>query len=234
MSAPSEVFLAKTQGLPVRIVAGYIGETLVKVYAKADGRVKTVKDLDGRKIGPNSAAVQRHVPYIARKFGIRAEAVPFANLDNNIAALRQGSIDAIITADARALTLVDQGELRVILRGADYQPSPTLNNCLWATEDLIRRNPVLVQTFVKATLETVAHLKENPHYASQLITKRTSMSADLAAKVAAQIDWTPSGKPGGDLVAAAKNFWQFVKDTGAAPAGTDIGIGEVVDTRFLH
>jgi ABC-type nitrate/sulfonate/bicarbonate transport system substrate-binding protein len=233
MSAPSEIFLARAEGLPVKIVAGYVGETLVKVYARADGPVKTVKDLHTKKVGSTSAAVQRHIPYISQKFGISAEAVPFTNLDNNIAALRQDAIDAIITAEARILALVDQGELRVVLRGGDYQPSPELNNCLWVTEDLIRRNPALVQRFVKATLETVRYLKEHPQYASQLVSKRTNMAPHLAASVVAQFDWTPSGQPGGNLVAASKNFWQFLQDTGAIPAGADINIGDMIDLRFL-
>lgn len=203
------------------------------MYAKTDGSVKTVKDLDTRKLGSTSAAVQRHIPYIARKFGIKTEAVPFTTLDNNLAALRQGRIDAIITAEARVLALVEQGELRVVLRGGDYQPSPALHNCLWATEDLIRRNPALVQKFVNATLEIVRYLKENPLYASQLVTKRTNMASDLAAQVVAQFDWTPSGQPGVNLISAATNFWHLLQDTGAIPANAHVNVAEIVDTRFL-
>lgn len=233
MSSPSEILIARIQGLPVKFVAGFVGETLVRVYAKADGPVKTAKDLDGRKIGPTSAAVHRHIAYLSRRLGINAEAMPFTNLDNSISALMEGRIDAIITAEARALALVDRGELRVVMKVADHRPSPELNNALWATEDMIRRDPDLVKRFVNTTLETVRYLKDNPQYAAGLITKRTNMAADVANKVVSQFDWTPSGRPGGDLLMATANYWQVLKQTGAVPANSELKIEDVVDSRFL-
>jgi ABC-type nitrate/sulfonate/bicarbonate transport system substrate-binding protein len=51
ISIPSEVLLARANGVPVKIVAGYIGEAPVKLFVKGDGSIKSLKDLDGKNVG---------------------------------------------------------------------------------------------------------------------------------------------------------------------------------------
>src|SRR5438552_5902442 len=121
LSSPSEIFLARTQGLRVKVVAGFVGDTQVRIYAKTDGPLKTPRDLDGRTLAPTSLAVQRQVGYLSRAYGIRAQAAPFGTLESAIAALRAGKADGIITAEARVLALVESGELRLLVRAADYR-----------------------------------------------------------------------------------------------------------------
>src|SRR5205085_1612772 len=47
----AEVLLARSQGVPVKIVAGYFGETIAKIFVKADAPIKAANDLDGKKVG---------------------------------------------------------------------------------------------------------------------------------------------------------------------------------------
>lgn len=234
LSSGSEVLLARMQGVPIRIVAGFVGETLVSVYAKADGPIGTPRDLDGRRIGPTSAAVQRQVAHLSRTLGVRAQAVPFASLDQQLGALEKDQIDAIITAEALPLGLVHEGKLRRVLKAADYRPKPELNNLIWASELLIERDPELVGSFVRATLETVGYMKEHPDYAAGLLAKRPGMTEHLAQRIVAAIDWTPSGQPGEDLMAASRNFGRVFLATGAVPEGTELRFEEIVDTRFVR
>lgn len=234
LSSPSEILVARVQGLPVKVIAGFVGETEVKIYVSPNGRVKEPRDLDGKTIGPTSLAVQRGVGYFSRAYGIKAQAAPFGTLDGMVAALRNGEVDAIITAEARVLAFVDQGELRLLVRSADYRPQPELNNALWASDSLIALRPELVRAFVKATLQTVRYLKDNPADAARLMAKRTGMSEALSRKAVAQIDWVPSGKPGGDLAKAAQNYWRVLQGTGALPPNIDLGANELIDTRFVQ
>lgn len=233
LSSPFEIFVARAHGVPLKVVAGFIGDTTVRVYAKADGPIRTAKDLDGKRIGPTSHAIEGQVVLLSRAFAIQATGVPFASLEHNITALREGRIDAIITADSRILAHVESGELRLLMSSAEYRPRPELNNCVWATEELIQKNPDLVGSFVRATLQTVQYLKDNPRAAARLISARSNLAETVAYRAALLFDWMPSGQPGGDLMLAAKNYWQFRQAAEPLSSETKLTIEEVVDTRFV-
>lgn len=161
---PSEIILARSTALPVKIIAVHYGQSGNKLYVKADSPVGTVKDLDGRKIGIDQAggAHERLITHLNSKFGINVQGVPLGNYTNEVVALKLGKIDAFIAFDGPPLRLVDSGELRIILRFADILPNPYAGLVLFATEDIIQGNPELVRKFVKGTLETVKYLRDNP------------------------------------------------------------------------
>jgi len=227
---------ARLDGVPVKIVAGYHGESPNKIFVKADGPIKTVMDLDGKKVGVTSvgAATYQQVLYVNKKFAIKAVPVPLKNLTNMVVALKLGQIDAFNIAQGAALRLVDSAELRIIARIADTAPKPFVSLAVYATDDLINQNPELVRRFVKATLETAKYLKENPNYAVELYIKRTNAPKDLAEKAISQMDWTPSGQGSGqDLLTAVKNIWQYAKDSEAIRDDAYLNIEDAVDIRFL-
>jgi ABC-type nitrate/sulfonate/bicarbonate transport system substrate-binding protein len=234
----AEVTLARSAGVPVKTVAGYFGETTARIFVSAEGPIKSARDLDGKKIGivATTHTSYRTVLYMNRRLAINAEATPLGNLASNVAALKSGQIDAFYSAEGAALTLVDSGAVRLLLSLADIYPKPYTAVVVWATDDLIERNPDLVTKFVGATLEVVQYLKSNPGYASELYVKRTNAPKDVADKAVASLNkiLMPSGRGSGDdLVAAVTGNWQFITESGAVPIGTVVNIGEAVDTRFL-
>ena len=131
---------------------------------------------------------------------------------------------------------MDSGAVRLLLPLADIYPKPYTAVVVWATDDLIERNPDLVAKFVGATLEVVQYLKANPGHASELYVKRTNAPKDVADKAVASLNQilTPGGRGSGDdLVAAVAGNWQFITESGAVTAGNTLKIEEVVDARFL-
>ena len=234
----AEVTLARSNGVPVKTVAAYFGETTARIFVAPNGPVKTAKDLNGKKIGIISAThtSYRTVLYINQKLGINAEPVSLGSLANNVAALKSGQIDALYSAEGAALTLIDSGDLRLVLPLADIYPKPYTAVVIWAADDLIAKNPDLVGRFVKATLEIVGYLKANPGYASELYIKRTNAQQNVADKAVASLNHilTAGGRGSGeDLAAAVSGNWQFIVESGAVPANTVVKIEEVVDARFL-
>lgn len=235
LSATNEPLLARSQGVPVKIVASYVGNIPQKIFVKADGQIKTESDLNGKKIGVSSlnSAIARATVYVINKFGIRAELVPLGNTANLVNSLREGRVDAFTSSDSSALRLVDSGELRILLFVSDLVPRPHSSYVIWASDDLIQKNPDLVKRFVKATLETVRYLQENPSYAADLYVKRINASRDLADKAIGQIDWTPR-MSGVELSVAVRNSWEYAKDSGAIPASIiPVEVEDTVDSRFL-
>ena len=234
----AEVTLARSNGLPVKTIAGYFGETTARIFVAASGPMKAPGDLDGKKIGivATTHTSYRTVLYMNKKLGIKAEPVALGNLQNNLAALKAGQIDAFYSAEGAPLALVDSEELRLLLPLSDIYPKPYAAVVVWATDDLIGRNPDLAMKFVTATLETVTYLKAHPGYASDLYVKRTNAPKNVADKAVASLNQilTPDGHGSGkDLVAAVAGNWQFITESGAVSADTVVKIDEVVDTRFL-
>jgi len=52
LSGGNALILARSQGVQVKLIAGYLGENHnIKIYVRADSTIKTLKDLDGKKVG---------------------------------------------------------------------------------------------------------------------------------------------------------------------------------------
>lgn len=230
---------ARASGVPLKIVAGYISEVGAgNIYVKPDAAINAIKDLDGKKVGVISTAhaTYRSTLWLSNKFAIKPQFVPLGNTTSMLVALKFGKIDAFVPNDPLPLRLVDSGELSILIRLADFLPKPWLVNVLFATEDLIEQNPDLIRRFVKATLETVKYLKENPRYTSELFMKKTNAPLDIADRIMSSTVWTPSGRGSGqDLTRAAANVWQFHKESAGLPSGINLNmkIEDAVDVRFL-
>ncbi len=234
----AEVTMARATGVPVRTVAGYMGETAARIFVAANGPIKASKDLDNKKIGIVAATHTsfRTVLYMNKKLAINAEPVPLESLGTNVAALQSGQIDAFYSSEGAALSLVDAGELRLLLPLASIYPKPYTAVVVWTTSDLIKQNADLVMRFVRATLETVSYLKDHPAYASELYTKRTGASRNVADRAVASLNQglSSSGRGSGqDLFAAVAGSWQFTTESGAVPATVEVKIEDAVDSRFL-
>ncbi|MCK6685798.1 MAG: ABC transporter substrate-binding protein [Thermoanaerobaculia bacterium] len=234
----AEVLLARSQGTPVKIVAGFLGETLAKLYVPAASSMKTAKDLDGKKIGILTAThtSYRAVHYLNGKLGITAEAVPLGAFPDRLAALKAGTVDAIYASEGTPLTLVDSGELTVLVGLRDVYPRPYTAVVVWATDDLIAHKPDTVRRFVKALLEAVRYSKEHSDEAIALYMKKTNAPPNVASRVVRELNtfFISNGKGSGDsLPDAVAGCWQFTKASGAIPPETTVSIAEAVDPRFL-
>ena len=233
-SSGIESVKAMFQGVPIKVVAVTTGETTFKVFVQPDGPIRTMNDLNGRKIGVDAIPGPYYVQFLAltRIHGIKAEAISTGNDTQNLVALKVGRVDAFLSPSVSILQLVDTVEIRILLRMADILPKPFVSTDVWATDDLIEQNPELVKRFVKATLETIKYLKENPSYAADLVVKKSGASKELAMKTVTQLDWTPSSS-GADLIKGITNMSEFAKKTGSVSADANLRIEDAVDIRFL-
>jgi ABC-type nitrate/sulfonate/bicarbonate transport system substrate-binding protein len=150
--------------------------------------------------------------------------------------LKAGQIDAFYSAEGAALTLIDSGDVRLLLPLADVYPKPYTAIVAWATDDLISSKRDVVRRFVAATLETVEYLKTHASDAASLYVKRTNAPQNVAEKAVASLNeiLAENGRGSGqDLVAAVKGNWQFITESGAVPPDIKVKIEDAVDTTFL-
>jgi ABC-type nitrate/sulfonate/bicarbonate transport system substrate-binding protein len=234
----AEVTLARANGVPVKTIAGYFGETTARIFVATNGPARSARDLDGKKIGivAETHTSYRTILYMNKILDMKAQPIPLGNLQSNVAALEAGQIDAFYSAEGAALTLVDSGAVRLLLPLSDIYPKPYTAVVVWATDDLIAQSPDIAKNFVKATLEIVEYLKTNPDRARDLYVNRTKAPKDVASKAVASLNriLSSSGRGSGDdLVAAVAGNWRFIIESGAVPASTVVRMEEVVDSRFL-
>src|SRR5258705_13776898 len=108
----------------MKSMAGYLGETTARIFVAASGPMKAPGDLDGKKIGivATTHTSYRTVLYMNKKLDIKAEAVALGNLQNNLAALKAGQIEAFYSAEGAPLALVDSEEVRLLFPLSDLYP----------------------------------------------------------------------------------------------------------------
>ncbi len=122
----AEVLVARSQDVPIKIVAAHFGDTIAKIFTRPDVTLNSARELDGKRVGVLSPTHTSYkaVLYVNEKLGIKAEPIPLGNLANNVAALDPGKIDAFYSAEGAALGLVASGKLKVAVRLARNRTPP--------------------------------------------------------------------------------------------------------------
>jgi putative hydroxymethylpyrimidine transport system substrate-binding protein len=157
--------LARQQGADLVGVAAIVGRPLAAVIARDPGRVHRPSDLEGRRVGvtglPSDDAVLDSVvaadgadPSAIDRVTIGFEAVP------TLAAGRLDAATAFWNAEGVTLRRLDvpTREFRVDDYGAPRYPELVLT----ASEDLLREDPALVGSVVRATARGYEHTVANP------------------------------------------------------------------------
>jgi len=162
-----QVLLARAQGLPVVYVMAWFQDYPVAVAAPAASGINVPADLEGRKVGIPILAGASYIGYRAM---LSAQGLPadIAELDsigyNQVETLLEGHEDAVVIyANNEPLQLEARGMDVQVIRVAEYVH--LISNGLITNEAMIRDNPELVRSMVKAMVLSVDHALQNPEYA---------------------------------------------------------------------
>lgn len=154
---PSSVLLGWPQGMKVRNVALIHGKGLQCVFTLKKSGIKTMKDLEGKRIGVTFGdALHATFQAVADANGIKKwEWVGMRPAAKN-PSLLAGKVDAIITYEsvlpALAVGARKQGDDVVGMLYADYGVNLPSDG-IAVREEMLETKPDLVRRFVKATLE---------------------------------------------------------------------------------
>ncbi len=161
-SGPAMAFIVK--GSPVKGVAEMAGPPLLlAIVVRSDGP-KTVADLKGKKVSVSTAGSLTYwlVSETSRRQGWGPNGIqiePMGAMAGQIAALRRGDIDGVITDISTALDLENKGEARILVRFNDLQDFIT--HVIFATDKLIAARPDSVRGFLKGWFQTIAFMRAN-------------------------------------------------------------------------
>jgi NitT/TauT family transport system substrate-binding protein len=142
--------------------------------------IKTVADLKGKRVSVSSVGSLSHwfVEQISRRQGWGDDGIVYVatgGSDATMAAFRSGNIDAAFTALEGGLQMQEAGFGHMIFSFADFV-HPFLAHAIFATDDLVMKNPEAVRRFLAGWFETIAWAKTHREDAirySQPVTRAT-------------------------------------------------------------
>jgi len=176
-------------GLEIKTVAG-LHTGCLAILGSVNSDVKSVEDLRGKKIGVSALASSAHIisqrvldHYGIKPFGADAEVefVVFTAAELPLV-LENGAVDAIVTEDPVATTLVEDGIATDLYR---YGISEYLHDeyccTLWVNAHTLEKYPYQIGRVVNALLKASAWVDANRH---------------LAIDIQMENGWNPNGASG--------------------------------------
>ncbi|MFZ3353668.1 MAG: ABC transporter substrate-binding protein [Xanthobacteraceae bacterium] len=185
-SGPGMAFSAK--GAPQKAVAEMYGAPRnMAVMVGYDSAVKNVADLKGKKLG--CTTVGSLTAWIGQRInekegwgnnGIRV--VPIGGMPPARAAIKTHQIDGYIGALETGYKLEEAKEWRVITSATPFVDH-FITHVIFASNDLIAKNPDAVRAFLKGWFETIAYMKSHKDEAVKISAKAIDISPTVAARV---------------------------------------------------
>jgi NitT/TauT family transport system substrate-binding protein len=144
--------------------------------------IKTVKDLEGKKIGitAKGSTTDFFALWVADTYKVKVENLPvgFAALYQSVLT---GQVDAGVISPPLVFQALEKNEMRVLVDFGKEMP-PNLPAVIVVTDDLIAKNPKAVENYVKSHFEAIEYLKKNKDYAVDFIGKFTKQDKNIAEK----------------------------------------------------
>jgi len=188
-TASGSILAAAARGVPVKLVA--IITTKPTFDLMADAKIQSFAQLKGKPvaISTRGGTFEHITRLILERNGLDPDKdvtiLALGRQDDLHLALKAGRIAAAIFSPPRSLMLAREGFVKLAVSG-DYLPHYPIGG-LGVTDDLIQKNPSLIQAFVNATLRGLAYYRQNRAESIQFIATDLKMSdQSLAAQM---FDW---------------------------------------------
>jgi ABC-type nitrate/sulfonate/bicarbonate transport system substrate-binding protein len=182
-SGPAMAFIVK--GAPIKAVAAMAGPPLLlAIVVRPDGP-KTVADLKGKKISVSTAGSLTYwlVSETSRRQGWGPKGIeiaPMGAMPGQIAAMKRGDIDGVITDIGNAFELEKRGDGRILVRFTDIKDFHI--HVIFATNKLIAEHPDAVRGFLKGWFETIAFMRKNKAETVAIAKEVTGKDEDIVAR----------------------------------------------------
>lgn len=192
------VALAHQQGFDLRLIGPTLddkrtapGQTASLV--KADGPIKSVADLKGKRLGVNviNSVNWLYDRAFLRKHGLDPSQVTYVEIPfpSMIDALARGSVDAVNVPQPFHRIAVDSKQARVLgYPFVEVQPGVHIA-AYGASAKWLDANPNTVRAFTRAMRRSIEHLRANPAEAKNLIAEFTKAKRELVEQIPID-DWS--------------------------------------------
>ena len=163
-SGPGMGFMAK--GVPAKAVAAFAGAPKnMGFMVPAGSPARSLDDLKGKKIAVTT--VGSLTDWLAKRLAVQkgwgrdaVTTVPLGGLESTRAAMKTNQVDAVVSSMETGYTLEAANEWRVVGSAAPLVPA-FHTHVIFARNDLVNKQPALVEKFLKGWFETIAFMKAN-------------------------------------------------------------------------
>ncbi len=195
VAGPSELILGRAEGKPVRAIATTYRRNPTVFFALASTGITRPQDFVGKKI--RAVGDQPQILHaMTARLGIRPDQYSEVNLPSDVALLASGEVP-VWGAYVTALVLaVQQAGYKINIIYPDDYGVHLYGDTIFATDDLIAKNPDLVRRFLRATLKGWTYAVENPATVGAMVVKyKPDRDAALEnAKMTASIPLVNTGE----------------------------------------
>lgn len=191
-SNPTSLILARSQGLPLKIIApggsstGEVGADYGAVVVGPDSDITDAAGLAGRSVAVNTLRNigDTSIRESVRNAGGDPDAVEFVELPlpGMGSALDGGQVDAIWVVEPFLTSALSQGAVPVAWNWIDVAPD-LMASAYFTSEETLQGDPELVERFAAAVARSAEYAQENPDAARDIITTYTEIPAEVVAEV---------------------------------------------------
>src|SRR5580658_4764701 len=160
----SPSFAAIVKGAPMKAVAVFSGApNIIMLTVLKDGPFKTVDDLKGHTVSVSGAGSLTFwlTQQLSRRLGWGDDGIkitPLGASEAQIAALMTHQIEGTTTDSVTVEKFVETGNGRILVNFGEYFPD-FVSSCIYASTDLIGKNPNALRAFLAAWYETIAFMR---------------------------------------------------------------------------
>jgi ABC-type nitrate/sulfonate/bicarbonate transport system substrate-binding protein len=182
---PTLAFVQKgTPMLGIAALADAPG-TIMMVVLK-DGPVKTEDDLKGRTVSVSTAGSLTYwlAKELSRTKGWGNDGIKIAPLGTPVAqmaALKTGQIDGVVTETSSIFRLEEEGSGRILVRFADRIKDFHVH-AAFASNKMIAQNPDAIRAFLAGWFETIRYMKDHREQTIDIAAGMAGVSKTVAAR----------------------------------------------------
>jgi len=162
---------AKNQKIVGIVLFGRHPSFALAVRNEKASTYRDARDLKGMKVGVTSLGSQTQfmVEYLAIKAGLAPSEISFVNVGGGagaVAAIRNRSVDAVVTGEPALTTLVSAGDARVVADTRTNEGTIGLfeglypSGTIYTRADFIDRNPGTIQAFANAMVRALMWINQ--------------------------------------------------------------------------
>jgi ABC-type nitrate/sulfonate/bicarbonate transport system substrate-binding protein len=153
------------------------------LLANAKGPIRSVKDLDGKKIGVSSknSTTDFYALWSGKHAGIKIQTVPLGG--STWPALKSDQVSAIVASGQLSLHLLLAKEARPLLHFREAM-EPNIPECWVATSKIIRERPKVIRGFVDAVERATEKMQKDQAFGMAFLKKYLDEKNDAYVKLA--------------------------------------------------
>ncbi|OCA99350.1 ABC transporter substrate-binding protein [Clostridium beijerinckii] len=183
ISYPKQIILARGENIPIKSVGAIVRSSLNQLMVRKDSGVKTLKDLEGKKVGYASFDIDKEtVKAMVAQAGGDPSKVEFVDVGYDLMpGIETKQVDAIIGGyiNHEKILLEKKGIELETFAPADFGVPNNYELAFVASDDAIKNNNDTIQAFLGAAKKGFEYTQKNPDKALDLILKAQNESFPL-------------------------------------------------------